>query len=319
MNKIDIIKKTAITTFNKAKFVTKKNSPEILIGVGIGSIVAGTVVACRATLKLEDVIEKRDKTKDQMKAALDFDDSYNEHDYSKDLSLLYLNTGFEITKLYAPAFILGTIGIGFILGSHNIMKKRNVAITMAYKTMEKGFSQYRGRVIDELGEEKDREFKYGIKQKEIEVTETGKNGKKKTVKKKVGVVDTSKISPYARYFDESNFNWSDRMEQNRMFLQSHQTFADQKLKARGHLFLNEVYDMLGFPHTPEGQIVGWVLDGEGDGFVDFGMFDVLDGRYLDEFDNDTIGERRRDFINTWKDTPGILLDFNVDGVVYDLI
>ena len=92
-----------------------------------------------------------------------------------------------------------------------------------------------------------------------------------------------------------------------MFLRAQQQYANDKLIAQGHLFLNEVYDMLGLPRTKAGAIVGWVYDDNnavGDNFVDFGIYDVH-------------RETARDFVNGYERS--ILLDFNVDGVIYDLI
>src|SRR6056297_455144 len=136
MNKLEIFKKTALTTFSKTKFMGKKYSPEILIGTGIVSIVAGTVMACKATLQVEEVLEDKEATKFEMESVLeDSKKEYDIKDFNKDLVILNLQTGMKLTRLYIPAVTLGVIGISAILGSHNIMKKRNVAITMAYKAV----------------------------------------------------------------------------------------------------------------------------------------------------------------------------------------
>ena len=91
-----------------------------------------------------------------------------------------------------------------------------------------------------------------------------------------------------------------------MFLRKQQEWANELLKSRGHVFLNEVYDMLGIPRTKSGQIVGWVYnsnDEYSDNYIDFGVYDG--------------GARSRAFVNGYE--KAILLDFNVDGVIYDLI
>ena len=92
-----------------------------------------------------------------------------------------------------------------------------------------------------------------------------------------------------------------------MFLFKQQNYANDTLKARGYLFLNEVYDMLGIPRTKAGQVVGWIYDEKhpiGDNFVDFGIVDVNN-------------ERSRAFMNGYERS--IILDFNVDGNILDLI
>ena len=92
-----------------------------------------------------------------------------------------------------------------------------------------------------------------------------------------------------------------------MYLRRQQEFANEMLRARGHLYLNEVYDMLGFPRTKAGQIVGWIYDDKnpnGDNYVDFNIYDVTD-------------ESKRDFVNGYERS--ILLDFNVDGPIYEMM
>jgi hypothetical protein len=183
------------------------------------------------------------------------------------------------------------------------MRKRNLAVIAAYKAVEQGFSDYRKRVISELGEEKDREFRYGIKKEKITVTETDEKGKEKKTEKIIETIDPNNHSPYAVFFDESSIHWTKTAEYNKLFLQTQQNFANDLLHSRKHIFLNEVYDMLGLPRTQAGAVVGWVK-GHGDDYVDFGIFDRE-------------SEKARDFVNGYERS--ILLDFNVAGVIYDLI
>lgn len=112
------------------------------------------------------------------------------------------------------------------------------------------------------------------------------------------------VSPYARWFNETCIAWTKYPEQNHHFLLHQQSYANEKLKARGYLFLNEVYDMLGIPRTSAGQLVGWTYDNEnpiGDNFVDFGLFNT----------------RNENFVNGYEES--VLLDFNVDGMILDRI
>ena len=114
----------------------------------------------------------------------------------------------------------------------------------------------------------------------------------------------NQASIYARFFDESCPAWNKDSECNKTFLKLQQDFANELLKMKGHLFLNEVYDMLGMPRSKAGQVVGWLYDEqnpEGDNFVDFGIFD----------------DYNADFVNGYSRT--VLLDFNVDGNIVDRI
>jgi hypothetical protein len=277
--------------------MAQKASPEVLLGVGIVGLVGSTVLACRATLKMETVMEEA-QGKLEMARTLEHPD-YSERDRSRDISLVYFQSSVKIIKLYAPAIIVGGISIYALTSSHRIMTRRNVALTAAYGALEKGFNQYRGRVIDKYGEEVDRDLRYGTELVEIEDEKTGK---KKTVTR-VGPDDPS---IYARFFDPVSTSWSKNPEYNLIFLKCQQNYANDLLKARGHVFLNEVYDMLGLPRSQAGAVVGWILskNGETDNFVNFGVFDGKE-------------QVARDFVNGREGA--ILLDFNVDGVIYDKI
>ena len=184
------------------------------------------------------------------------------------------------------------------------MSKRNVALAGAYKLMETGFKDYRKRLVEEYGEDVDFQFKNGIKNESVTIIEEDEDGKKKKVKKTIQVADPNQHSVYSRFFDESCVNWEKNPEFNLTFLTCQQNYANNLLQAKGHVFLNEVYDMLGLPRSSAGAIVGWVLSKEGDNFVDFGIYDLQ-------------SESARDFVNGYERT--ILLDFNVDGVIYDKI
>ena len=244
---------------------------------------------------------------DTMKTQKEEAKKKREEDSKKDLAIVYAQTGLKLVKLYAPSVILGALSITSILASNNILRKRNVALAAAYATVDKGFKEYRSRVVDRFGKELDRELKYNIKAKEIEETVIDEKGKEKTVKKTINVADPNEYSDYARFFDDGCTGWDKDPEYNLMFLKRQQQHANDMLQARGYLFLNDVYEMLGIPKTKAGQIVGWVYDEEcpiGDNFVDFGIYD---------YDK----EKCRDFVNGYERT--ILLDFNVDGNILDMM
>lgn len=307
------IKLPAGTTraLNRIGLKMKKHSPEILVASGIVGVVTSTVMACKATTKIDEVITESKAHVDMTKKYVEdngFSERYTETDYKKDLTIMYTQRGLQLAKLYAPAVILGTVSITAILAGHNILRKRNVALAAAYATVDKGFKEYRGRVIERFGEELDKELKYNIKAKEVdEIKVDEKTGKEEVVKKTVNVADPSTYSDYARFFDDGCTGWTKDPEYNLMFLKDQQRYANDRLKTKGCLFLNEVYDMLGIPRTKAGAIVGWIFDEKhpnGDNFVDFGIYDIHN-------------DKKRDFVNGYERT--ILLDFNVDGVIYDKI
>lgn len=306
------IVKSAGRAFSKVNIKVQKHSPEILVGLGIVGAVASAVLACKATTKASDILEESKEKVDQIhqvasNESID-DDMYSEEDKNRDLALVYVQTGVELVKLYGPAIALGTISIASILMSHNILRKRNVALAAAYTAIDHSFKDYRKRVIDKFGKEIDRELKYNIKAKKIEETVVDDDGKEKKIKSTVDVIEGIEgYSDYARFFDDGCRNWEKDSEYNLMFLRAQQQYANDLLVSRGHLFLNEVYDMLDIPRTKAGQVVGWVYDPEnpvGDNYVDFGIYDIR-------------RQENRDFVNGYERS--ILLDFNVDGNIWDLI
>jgi hypothetical protein len=309
--KTNEIMNTITRKFHRIGFQLKKHSPEILVVAGVVGGVTSAVMACKATTKAGDIIEDTKSQLDIIHKGMEDGNirgvEYTKEDGTKDLTIVYTQTAVKFVKLYGPAVALGTASIVSILAGHNITRKRNLALTAAYATIDNSFKQYRNRVIERFGEGLDRELKYDVKTKEVEETVVNEDGTESTVKTTVNVIDPNTISDYSRIFDECNPSWSKSPEHNLVFLKQQQNYANDLLKSRGHLFLNEVYDMLGFPRTQAGQIVGWVYDDVnpvGDNFVDFGIYN------LDS-------ERARAFVNGYERS--ILLDFNVDGNVWKLL
>jgi hypothetical protein len=280
--------------------LAEKHSPTILFGAGIIGVVVTVVLASKATLKLEEVLEETQaKVKDAQALNRMQREDYSDRDYRQDVAYIHIRSALHISKLYGPAFVAGVISVGCLAGSHQILSRRNAGLMAAYAAVEKGFAQYRDRVLAEVGPDKEREFRYGKETREI-VEETDHGPEVTTVTQ----ADPNAHSVYAKFFDQFSSSWEREAEYNRIFLQCQQNYANDKLRARGHLFLNEVYDMLGIERTKAGAVVGWVMSKDGDNYVDFGLFNA---------DN----PRARDFVNGREGA--ILLDFNVDGVIYDKI
>lgn len=292
------IPKTVSRTVAMNTLKLKKNSPTILFVGGLAGAVGATVLACRATLKLESVLEE---TKNNLDIANEIRHSdYTEKDRNHDKTIMYAQGAFAVTRLYGPAIILGVVSIAALTGSHKTLTSRNASLTAAYAAVDGAFREYRRRVSSEFGEEKEREIYIDAQDKTVVVD--GKNGpKKETVK----IPGNTSASPYAKFFNATNKNWNHVGEYNFLFLRGQEKWANQKLQNNGYVMLCDVYDDLGIPRTSASMVVGWRLDGDGDGYIDFGIFDENEVR------------RVHDFLTNQEDC--ILLDFNVDGVVYDKI
>lgn len=309
MKKTEIMNNVS-RTFNKVGFKFKKHSPEILVAAGVVGVVASGVMACKATTKLSGILEEHKEQTNQINNYVEehgHTSEYNEEDQKKDLAIVYTQTGVKVAKLYAPAIILGAVSITAIVASNRILNRRNAALAAAYTVVDKGFKEYRDRVIERFGKELDRELRYNIKAKEVEEIVANEDGTETVIKDTVEVATINTYSDYARFFDDGCIGWDKDPEFNLMFLRRQQDMANEKLRSTGYLFLNEVYDMLGIPRTKAGQCVGWVYDEKnpvGDNYVDFGIYN-------------THNEANRNFVNGYERT--ILLDFNVDGNILDMM
>ncbi len=327
--KFSTIKESISDAFNKASFTVQKHAPTILIVGGVIGAVGAGVMACVATTKVNDILDESKTQLDAIhnaQARLENGETltcadgseYTSENVNKDTTIVYAQTAVKLVKLYGPSVALGAASLLMIGGSHHIMTKRNAALAAAYATIDTSFKAYRGNVVERFGERVDKELRYGLKAKEIEATVVDENGKEKTEKVTVYEPgDPTNISGYARYFEKysrdaegnvvPNPKWQETPEYNLMFLKQMERYANDMLRSRKRLFLNEVYEMLGIPISKEGQIVGWVYDPSNpdiDNYVDFGLYNEGPQKYSDFlYGNDE----------------GILLDFNVDGNIWDLM
>lgn len=311
MNKQEIMLK-----LNKCKFKAIKNSPSIFMYAGAAGVIVAGVMACKATLKLDEVTKEQREKIVEIKETRDDETvtDYNEKEARQDLAVMYSSMGLSIAKLYVPSVILGGLSLAAMIQSHNILNRRNAALAAALTTATETFNRYRKNVVERYGEEVDKEMRYGIKKEKVTVKDENGKNKKETIDV---VVPMNTASEYARYFNESCGGWVEDPALNKMFLLSQQQYANDKLQAQGYLFLNDVYEMLGFEPSKAGQIVGWRYDlnnPTGDNYVDFGLHDVNIKTYRNDITNDTISEERMDFINEF--VPCVLLDFNVDGNIW---
>lgn len=288
--------------FGRQILQLQKVSPQLAFGAGIVGVVGTTVLACRATLKLDETLDKTSAKRRDMDRTLEnpAHPEYDQKAHAHDVRLLRVHITRDIAKLYGPSVLLGVASIGLLTGAHVTLNRRNASLAAAYAGLDKAFNEYRKRVRDDLGEDRDREFRYGTR--EVEEVVQGKNGPK--TKKSNAVDDEIVPSAYARFFDELCDPWQPQAEYNAIYLKGQQSHFNHMLHARGHVFLNEVYDALGIPRSKAGQVVGWVI-GKGDQYVDFGIFD------------DANNPNVRDFVNGRESS--ILLDFNVAGPIFDLI
>lgn len=300
--KFSVIKDVVTSKVGRQLLQAQKHSPVLMLGAGIVGVGATVVLASRATLKVQDVLEEHKVWVEKINGVHDgFYEDENER--NRDKYLLYIRTTSKILKLYSPAVIIGLASVTFLVGGHQIQARRNASLMAAYTGIEKAFNRYRERVVEDLGEDKDREYRYG--KVDVEHVETDEKTGEEISRKTVTRVDPGEPSAYAKFFDENSSSWNKEATYNFLFLKCQQNWLNDRLKAKGHVFLNEAYDALGLDRTKAGAVVGWVWQGDGDNYIDFGIFDEqMEPQHLEFFS----GREN-----------AILLDFNVDGVIYDKI
>lgn len=282
------------------------NKPEIYMGVGIAGVLISGFLACRATLKLEKTLkesrEKIEKIHEDIETGV-----IEEKNAKKEVAIGYIYMGAKVVALYAPSVVLAGASITAIVASNDILKKRAANFANLYAASQKAFKDYRGRVAERFGKEVEEEIYLDKKKIEVEETKTDENGNETTEKKEVTVAGNLKPSEYSRIYDCGNKGWTKDPEANMIYLRRQQDAATDKLRAKGYLFLNDVYEMLGFPPCEAGHYVGWIDDPElgKDRYVDFGIYRV------------DASPANSNFINGYE--PSILLDFNVDGPIMDKV
>ena len=322
MKKEEIMTK-AMQMLSKTMFKLKKASPTIMVvGAAIGGVTA-TVLACKATLKAQDIlaehktsVEKIHEAKDKVDSGeiqLSEGETYTEKDMKDDITKQYLKTGLKLAKVYAPAVGLGAASLGCMFGSHHIMTKRNATLTAAYIALEQTFNSYKNRVTDRFGERVQHELEQNIKAVEVETKKVDENGVEEVIKEYKDIAEQAD-DPCSLIFDETVDTWQRDADLNRNYLLLMESAANKRLRTQGHLFLNEVLSMIGTHggqslRTPTGQIVGWIYDPDNTSLhnhVDFGISNyVPNNEALNSFIR---GEER-----------SVIMHFNCDGVIIDKI
>lgn len=271
----------------------KKASPHILTGLGVVGVGATAIAASKATLKVDLLVDEAVAYNEHIKG-LKYD---NKTEQAKDRLYFYGHTAWKFTKLYTPTLIIGGLTVSSILCGHRIMHQRNVLLGASYAALDASYKKYRDTVVERFGEDVENEIRTRSEFMSRDTNESTDDISKEELEDSPLEGD-----PYIRLFDEFNPNWQRNADMNQHFLKISQAQMNDKLRVRGHVFLNDVFDQLGMPRTPAGAVTGWVRDNpHGDGEIDFGLYKPTNVDFLN-------GHER----SVW-------LEFNVDGVVYDLI
>lgn len=303
-NKLSVVKSAATSKAGLSLLRGRKHSPTILFAAGVIGFGATIVLASKATLKLDGLLEENDRKQGEVHDKYEISKltvvllQKADKEYKKDTAAIKLCLVRDIAVLYAPAVGVGILSVGALTGSHVILNRRYTSVVAAYATLDRSFKEYRGRVTELYGSEVDKKLVNGVVSREI-ISEDGS-----TV---TTTQESEGRSPYAKLFaKDTTYEWSPQGDYNLAFLRGQQTYHNDQLHAKGYVFLNDVYKALGLELIPAGQSVGWFKNNPRSphaNCVDFGIFD----------DPDRFSEFMR------AKEGALWLDFNVDGVIYDLI
>lgn len=309
------MKKTELATkagqiLVKTKLGIKKHSPEILVAAGISTGIIAAIVACKQTIKANDIVAEARKSlqniEDVKELAANNEVEYTEENEQEDRKTIGMQVAVGMVKTYALPVGLGVLSITCILAGHHILKKRNVALAAAYSALSTDFMNYRKRVVDKYGKDVDFMLKNGL-EKQIVANQVvdPETGEVKETKEEVLTYEGSKLSQYARIFDEvESTQWTPSADHNRAFLLMEQNYFNERIRTRGYIFLNEVYERLGFRPTKAGSVVGWVYQNADYEGIDFGIFTAHT-------------QKAAEFLEGTE--PSIILDFNVQGDILSLV
>lgn len=290
--------------FGRTGLLVQKHLPMILTIGGTTGLAGAGVMACVATTKIEAILDQAARELSELEKH-EHTLYRNKSAYGRAVLQLKMRTARKLVRLYGPALILALASTAGIFGAQHILNVRNAAMAAAVKLIDKAFSDYRSRVVLAEGPEKDRQYRYGIR----EITERvlDEEGNVQEVTREVDALDDGEESMFARKFKDGNPNWCSTTEYNLFFLQKQQDYANLQLHKYGHVFLNDVYTWLGLLHSGAAAQMGWV-DNRGTEptkFIDFGIQDLLDHPTPQ-----LLADRHN----------SILLDFNIDkGTIHQLI
>lgn len=273
------VSKSITRTVGRTVLATKANSPAILFAAGVVGMGTTVFLACKATLHVEDVLVDHEKDMLDIQRIESRSQNADVQHFARERQHITLRTTGRLIKLYAPTAVAGVITVTCLTTSHRQLTNRNAQITAAYVGLQRFLESYRGRVREEIGEEKERDVYYAATP--VELVQDTPNGPKKIFGSKPG-----QRSPYSAIFDDNNHNFQESATFNEHFFRIQGEILTNKLRAQGHLFLNEVYDRLGLPRTVTGQQCGWAINHpQSDDFVEIKAIPMHDyhGSYMLDF------------------------------------
>lgn len=251
----------------KVKLGAKRNAPELLLGAGLITGTACVVLSGKATIKAAKITDKFKGDIDTISKSLE-SENLTPVEIKNEIRPLYAKYALDLAKNYAVPTALYAATVASIFASYKIQKNRQIALSTALSAMTTAYATLLGKVQNGA--------KHGLTAQEVL---DGVEGRE-VVDPETGEITIEKVQgdpinyAYQVRFDNTCLSWEKDKLQNEFSLKAEENWANDLLQLQGYLFLNDVYDRLGIPKVKTGFIVGWLKDGNGDGFVDFGVIDA---------------------------------------------
>lgn len=256
------------TGFSKARFLFKKEAPTILIFGGLLGLGVSTVAACVQTTKLEPVIEEAKddlvSIKRAQKAAADGYLEYEKKEVVRDTVLAYGKAAWNVAKVYSVPTVLFIGSTVSVLSGCKIFKKRHASLAAAFVAVDTGFKKYRQRVAERYGTDAERQIRFNLKEKTIDVNNI-ETGEKETVSILVAEQGTDGIEEcggFTKVFDQSQHKriYGSDYTYDLAFINIMLSTLNNNFYANNVLFVNQALKAFGFNETKKGQVVGWYRD-----------------------------------------------------------
>lgn len=230
---------TLAHVFNRSVKIVKSNSPEILTGLGIAGVISTSYLSVRAGMQAAQMI--------------DVDEQANNGRLTDTKERLLAQ--FKLTwKSYIPPATAGIVTIACIVGSHKASGSRTAAAVTAYTVAERAMSEYKEKVIEQLGENKERKIHEEIIQEKVS-SDTGKDIVY------LGKGDVLCCEMYTRRYFKSDMET----------LKKAQNAINYKIVNEHYVTLSELYDILDLDHTTDSDLMGW----DSDKLLEFNFTSVL--------------------------------------------
>lgn len=243
------LKASIISASDKAGKWFDKNSPVILLGIGITGLLVTSALAVKATPKAMKVVEDANKKLDKVKEKQEEPDisSTELAEIKKEKRAVYLDTAKDLGILYGPAAALAVSSTLCLIKSHKIEHNRLTAVTTAYQISEAARKEYKDKVVEMLGQRKEQDIRDAISADKIK-----KNPPDKDSDVYKDTRDTLCLDALSGRYFRSNANKAQQAVNrlNKQLTSGYQSYV----------LLNDFYDEVGLEPNRMGSMLGWNCD-----------------------------------------------------------